>query len=183
MKNRCAILLFGIGLLAQAVLADQQDPRLDDLFQKLKQAENAAQAYPIENSIWNIWMENDDAQYQNLMRTGIAQMNSNNLRTALATFTQLINQAPDYAEAWNKRATIYYLLGDFKLSELDINETLKREPLHFGALSGLGLVCLEQKEYFRARNAFNAALEVYPAMDSVRNNLDALQRMLRDAAI
>ena|SRR3989338_7736431 len=166
-----------------ALLADQNDARLDALFQQLQQAENATQALPLEARIWDIWVEHDNAQLQQLMLKGMAQMGADDLRGALATYTQLIESAPEYAEAWNKRATIYYLLGDYKASEADIDATLKLEPYHFGALSGLGLVCIAQNEYLRARTAFSAALEVYPAMDGVKANLQALEQMLRNSAI
>jgi len=166
-----------------ALLADQNDARLDALFRQLQQAENSTQALPLEARIWDIWVEHDNAKFQQLMSKGMAQMGADDLRGALATYTQLIESAPGYAEAWNKRATLYYLLGDYKASEADINETLKLEPYHFGALSGLGLVCIAQNEYLRARTAFSAALEVYPAMDGVKANLQALEQMLRNSAI
>lgn len=92
-------------------------------------------------------------------------------------------QAPDFAEGWNKRATVQYLLGNQQASEADIDATLALEPFHFGALSGLGLVRMAQGEYFRARSAFLAALEVYPAMLSVKQNLQALEQMLEEGAI
>lgn len=164
-------------------LADQNDERLDALFLQLKEAETAVDAYPIEADIWAIWHEHADAQVQSLLLQGIAQMNADNLRAALATFDRVVAQAPDFAEGWNKRATVHYLLGNQKASEADIEATLALEPFHFGALSGLGLVCLAQGEYFRARSAFLTALEVYPTMSGVKQNLQALEQMLQDRAI
>jgi Flp pilus assembly protein TadD len=180
---RWSRLLAGLLLWPAVTLADQNDERLDALFQQLQEADTAVAAYPVEAEIWTIWHEHADAQVQSLLLQGIAQMNADNLRGALAIFDRLVVQAPDFAEGWNKRATVHYLLGNQKASEADIEATLALEPFHFGALSGLGLVCLAQGEYFRARRAFLSVLEVYPAMSGVKQNLQALEQMLDDRAI
>lgn len=169
--------------LSGPLLADQNDERLDALFAQLKAADDAATALPLEASIWALWLEHPDATVQSLMQRGVTQMNVGDLRGALATFDRMVQLAPDYAEAWNKRATVHYLLGNHKASEADIDATLKLEPFHFGALSGLGLVCMAQGEYFRARRALLAALEVYPTMTGVKANLEALDQLLRESAI
>jgi tetratricopeptide (TPR) repeat protein len=179
----CLAGLLLTGVLVPYAQADQNDPRLGDLFMRLHDAENETLAWPIEQQIWQIWLENDNPAFYNQMVTGISQMNSNNLRGAVATYTQLINQAPGYAEAWNKRATLYYLLGDYEASKADIAEVLKLEPYHFGALSGLGLVNLAQKDFLQARTAFNSALEVHPNMEGVRENLKALEQLLNNSVI
>jgi tetratricopeptide (TPR) repeat protein len=176
-------LLLSTCLLSQTALADQDDPRLEALFKQLRETSNAVQAAPLEASIWEIWMEHGDSTAYNAMIRGIQQINSNNLPAALQTFTQLIEQYPDYAEAWNKRATIHYLMQNFEASEADISRTLQLEPFHFGALSGQGLVKMGQRKYLEARNAFNDALEVNPGMDSVRSNLQALDEYLKKGAI
>lgn len=177
------LLLLTISLLSLNVLADQNDPRLEDLFKKLHDAENAVQAAPLEAGIWDIWMEHEDSAAYNAMIMGIQQMNANNLQAALQTYTKLIEQHPDYAEAWNKRATIHYLMQNFEASEFDIVKVLELEPYHFGALSGRGLVKIGQGKYLEARNAFNGALEVNPGMDAVRENLRALDEFLKNKAI
>jgi tetratricopeptide (TPR) repeat protein len=171
------------GLLVPIAHADQTDPRLGDLFMKLREVDNETLAYPIEQQIWQIWFEHDNPEFQNLMSAGIAQANSNNLRGAVATFTRLISIAPGYAEAWNRRATLYYLLGEYEASKSDIAEVLKLEPYHFGALSGLGLVNLAQKDFLQARTAFNSALEVHPNMEGVKQNLRALEQLLNNSVI
>lgn len=181
--NVCARVLACLLLLPGTVLADQNDARLDALFLQLKEAESELAALPVEADIWAIWHEHADAAVQSLLLQGIAQMNANNLRGALATFDRLVAQAPEFAEGWNKRATVHYVLGNQKASEADIEATLALEPFHFGALSGLGLVCLAQGEYFRARSAFLSALEVYPTMSGVKQNLQALEQLLNDRAI
>lgn len=169
--------------LSLPVGADQSDDRLDDLFRNLRDTKNAVQAAPLEYSIWEIWMEHEDPGAYNAMMRGVQQINSGNLNAALQTYTNLIQQYPDYAEAWNKRATIHYLLQNFDASDADITRVLQLEPFHFGALSGRGLVKIGQGKYLEARNAFNAALEVNPGMDSVRANLRALDEYLSNGAI
>ena len=182
--RRCWTTLLAAALLAPLMaVADQDDTRLDALFLQLKEAETQAAALPVEAAIWGIWSEHADGAVRSLLAQGIAQINADDLRGALATFDQLVEQAPDFAEGWNKRATVQYLLGNQQASEADIDATLALEPFHFGALSGLGLVRMAQGEYFRARSAFLAALEVYPAMLSVKQNLQALEQMLEEGAI
>lgn len=173
----------GCLLLAPLASADQDDPRLEDLFQRLKVAANTREAAPVEALIWQVWIEHDNAGFNNQMLNGIQQMNSNALQAALATFDQLVQQAPDFAEAWNKRATIHFLLGNYAESEADIARTLQLEPYHFGALSGRGLVRMAQGQYEAARSAFNAALEVNPNMPAVKSNIEAINAYLRGTTI
>lgn len=163
--------------------ADQLDPRLDELFQRLQSTSDSVVAAEIESIIWQVWTENDNPDFIGLMDKGIQQMSGNALSAALGDFDRLIEIAPDFAEAWNKRATIYYLLKDYRASEADISTTLMLEPKHFGALSGLGLVYMALGEYYLARNAFNAALEINPNMQGVKNNLEALESFFRNSAI
>jgi Tfp pilus assembly protein PilF len=168
-----AALLFSTGLLA-----DQNDPRLDDLFKQLKTAADPVAAAPIEELIWQIWMEHDDSSIENQMQLGIQQMNAGDSAAALATFDRLVEAAPDFAEAWNNRATIHYLLGNNAASEADIVKTLQLEPYHFGALSGRGLVLVAQGKFEEARNALSRALEVNPNMTAVKNNIDEINQYL-----
>lgn len=182
-KSSCLAALAALMLAPGLSRADQNDERLDALFQQLQEAETTMAALPLEADIWTIWHEHPDPQVQALLLQGIAQMNADDLRGALMTFDRVVAQAPDFAEGWNKRATVQYLLGNHKASEADIEATLALEPFHFGALSGLGLVCLAQGEYFRARRAFLSALEVYPTMSGVKQNLQALEQLLDNRAI
>ena len=170
-------------LSTTAALADQNDPRLESLFEQLQAAPDAVAAAPIEELIWQIWLQHDDAGIERLMQTGIDQMNDGQLSEALATFTQLVARAPDYAEGWNKRATLYFLMGDYARSELDIQQTLALEPFHFGALSGRGLVKMGQRDYEGARRAMLSALEVHPNMESVKSNVQELDDFLRRRSI
>ena len=170
-------------LVATTAGADQNDPRLEDLFERLQSATSVAEAAPIEELIWQVWFEHDDGGIASRMAIGVSQMNANDLSGALATFDRLVQDAPDFAEAWNRRATIHYLLGNYAASEADIVKTLQLEPFHFGALSGRGLVLLSQGQYEAALNAFSRALEVHPNMPSVRNNIDEINRYLESRTI
>jgi tetratricopeptide (TPR) repeat protein len=181
-------LLFGLLLalvtgLQQPAFADQEDPRLDELFRALKGTQDAVDASLIAGQIWDIWIANDNPEYFELMVSGIRHMNTNALNLALDDFNRLIAIAPNYAEAWNKRATIYYLLQDFAASAKDIDKTLELEPFHFGALSGLGLVRLGEGRYLEARNAFQTVLEIYPTMLGVKQNLEQLENYLQNNSI
>lgn len=177
------VLCIAWGLGMQNAAADQDDPRLDDLFRALKATQNLSEASAIEAQIWDIWMANDNPEYYELMVSGIRHMSSNALGLALEDFNHLIEIAPNYAEAWNKRATIYYLLQDYAASAADIAKTLELEPFHFGALSGLGLVRLGEGRYLEARTAFQTVLEIYPTIPGAKRNLEQLDNYLKRNAI
>ena len=177
------LLLMTSLVLAGNVFADQTDPRLEDLFRALKSEEDVFQANGIANRIWEIWYQHEDSQASGLMQRGIAQINSGDLYGALEIFNRLIALKPDFAEAWNRRATIYWQIGEFDASLKDIEEVLKLEPWHFGALSGRGLVYMDRGDYFLARSAFLTLLEVYPAMPGVRETIQQLEQVLQNGAI
>jgi len=176
--------VFGICLLLSSfALADQNDERLEDLFAALKEEADMFQADGIANRIWAIWIQHEDGQASALMQRGVQQMNVNDMYGALDTYDQLIAMTPDFAEAWNKRATIYWILGNYDASLKDIEEVLKLEPYHFGALSGRGLVYMDRGDYLMARGAFLTLLEVYPAMPGVKDTVQQLEQVLRNGAI
>lgn len=157
--------------------ADQNDPRLDDLFAELQTASDDARLQQIENSIWAIWMQHDNEAVQRLMQLGTERMNRRQYSEALLVFSQLVESFPDFAEAWNKRATLYYLMGDLERSLADIAHTLALEPRHFGALSGQGLIFVERQELQAAKESFEQLLEVHPHSPAARANLE---RVLAD---
>jgi tetratricopeptide (TPR) repeat protein len=92
----------------------------------------------------------------------------------------VIKTKPDFAEAWNRRATVHYLAGDFERSIADCGEVLKRNPLHFGALSGMGQIFFQMQDYDRALAWFRRALEVNPNMTGVELNIKGIEELLRD---
>ena len=128
--------LFFLLFLSASAFADQNDVRLAELFRSLKSTESVSIASVFESKIWHIWMEHYDSEVESAMFQGVEAMKLQQFEQAFAHFSLLIKLAPDYAEGWNKRATVLYLMGRFKESEADVMRTLKLEPRHFGALSG-----------------------------------------------
>jgi len=176
-----AIVLAVAVLLAAgpAALADQSDGRLDGLFARL-QAAGPAEALRVEGEIWQIWTQSDDGAVRGLMGDGLAAMQRGDYRHALAKFDQMVVIAPGFAEGWNKRATVHYLLGNYGQSLSDIAKTLELEPRHFGALSGRGLVYVKLEDERRALEAFEAALAVHPHLAGAATNAEQLRKILRD---
>ncbi|MBI3451320.1 MAG: tetratricopeptide repeat protein [Rhodospirillales bacterium] len=162
--------------MAAAGQASQTDARLDGLFAQLRAAADAPEAARIEGAIWRLWTEAGDPATDSLMTLGIAAMASGDLRGALAVFDAVTRQSPEFAEGWNKRATVLYLLGAYDASAADVEKTLALEPRHFGALSGLGLINLARERKDEALKAFEAALAINPHMPGVRQNVDTLRR-------
>ncbi len=131
-----------------------------------------------EQAIWRIWARSGNQEVDALYQTGIEQMNAGSLQQAIVTFTRVIELKPDFAEGWNKRATLYFLVGDLRKSLADCDEVMKRNPNHFGALSGYALIYTRLEYYDRALEYSRRALKVNPNMDAVRNNIDLLERLL-----
>jgi tetratricopeptide (TPR) repeat protein len=169
-------LVLGLALPTVPAAADQDDPRLETLFARLKAAPDVSVAQEIEAAIWHIWVRSDDNVIGILMGQGREAMARSDMRAALGKFEQVVRIAPDFAEGWNKRATVHYLLGNYTESLDDIERTLKLEPRHFGALSGRGLVFLEMEDMKAALESFEAALKVYPKLPGASHNAKALRR-------
>ena len=155
--------------------ADQNDPALDSLFDRLATTSSAEEASDISNEIWQRWSANDDPDVSQLMEIGIRALNYSTYRKALRSFDRVIEMAPQFAEGWNKRATLYYHIREYRRSIDDIKETLRLEPRHFGAWSGLGLVSLAQENYPGALVAFKKALSINPHMPNIRRYVQKLE--------
>jgi tetratricopeptide (TPR) repeat protein len=126
-----------------------------------------------EAVLWDLWCRSGRAAVDALLRRGIEAMERGELESALALFSQVIEQAADFAEGWNKRATARYLAGDHRGAVADCEETLARNPSHFGALSGQGLCHLALSEPREAAALFRRALAVHPHLTGPRHNLRA----------
>lgn len=187
--TRLPITAFAILLLAAALggaapaHADQNDGRLEALFVRLLEAPAPGEAQAVEGQIWRIWLESDDGAVRALMHDGLDAMSRGDYRHALTKFDQMVLIAPDFAEGWNKRATVHYLLGNYPQSLGDIAKTLKLEPRHFGALSGKGLVYIALEDERRALEAFEAALAIHPNLTSAALNAEQLRKIIRDRQI
>lgn len=131
-------------------------------------------------SMWQIWSRSGnkaiDAQYQQ----GIKQMEGAKLKEAVATFSDIIKKQPNFAEAWNKRATLYYLLGQLDLSLKDCDEVIKRNPNHFGALSGYGQIYLQKGDFKRAISYLERALQVNPNQPGTAATVELLEQKLQE---
>jgi tetratricopeptide (TPR) repeat protein len=163
---------------APVVGADQADPRLEPLFERLRTAPDIVAAEAVEGEIWRIWAETDDPQARDLLERGTTAMEARNFRVARTAFDELVRVAPGFAEAWNKRATLSYLTGDDMASIRDIEQTLLLEPRHFGALSGLGLIWLRLDRPQLALKSFEAALAIHPRLPGARAHAGMLREQL-----
>ncbi len=121
--------------------------------------------------LWNMWHRSGDAHLDAILAGGIAAMERQDLTAAEALFTSLIEAAPEFAEGWNKRATVRYMAQDFEGSIADCRETLARKPGHFGALSGQGLCHIALEQWQEAATMFRRTLDVYPTLATARANL------------
>jgi tetratricopeptide (TPR) repeat protein len=131
-----------------------------------------------DQAIWRIWARSGNQEVDALYETGIEQMNAGSLQQAIVTFTRIIELKPDFAEGWNKRATLYFLVGDLHKSLADCDEVMKRNPYHFGALSGYALIYTRLEYYDRALEYSRRALEVNPNLDGVKQNIGLLEHLL-----
>lgn len=155
--------------------ADQNDPALDDLFEQLAVTTSDEEASNITREIWQRWTANDDPDVSQLMQIGIRALNYSTYRKALQSFDRVIEIAPEFAEGWNKRATLYYHIKEYRRSIDDIKKTLRLEPRHFGAWSGLGLVSIAQENYAGALAAFKKALSINPHIPNIRRYVQKLE--------
>jgi len=131
-----------------------------------------------EAAIWRIWGRSGDAAADRLFERGLEQMRESRLRGAVDIFSRVIDMRPAFTEAWNKRATVYFLLGEDDLSLQDCGEVLKRNPQHFGVLAGYGQIYLRKGELQRALDYFEQALAINPNMPGVQASIDALREIL-----
>jgi tetratricopeptide (TPR) repeat protein len=168
------------GVLAAG--AGQDDPRLNALFAKLKTG-SGEEARDTERQIWQIWVEHKNPEIARIMQQGMAALNEDDAQAALDTFGQVVRADKNFAEGWNKRATVEFVMGDFDASVADIERTLALEPRHFGALSGLGQIYLAMNKKALALKALRAALAVDPHLDGVREKVDELKKEVEGSPI
>ena len=178
------------GALLAAALAvpsmsasDQTDPRLGELFVELAGERDPERILTAETAIWRIWLDSGEPSLNEGMARGILAMNTNRLDDAVERFTELIVAAPNFAEAWNKRATAYYLMERYEDSVRDIERTLALEPRHFGAISGMGLIFLQLGDEVGALDAFEKVLEIHPHARGARFHVERLRERLRGKQI
>ena len=155
------IFLISYFFLKPAV-ADQLDSRLNGLFDKLYIAESKNEINNLTHDIWKIWDETNDPKIEADYHGGLEAMRIGDFVMSIDFFTRVIEKNPDFAEGWNKRATVYYILGQFDKSMIDINKTLLLEPRHFGAMDGMGLIFIQLQQYDKAIKIYDQMLEIFP---------------------
>ena len=187
MRKILAILIISLFFFSN-VNAEERNNKLDKLFSKLKNTKDLSSAQVIENEIWEIWSihPSDDRRgfrLTELLIQGTRLMNMRELSKAYELFTKVITVESDWAEAWNKRATVLYLMKQYESSLADIEITLVLEPRHFGALSGQALNYIELNLYEKAIESYKAAQKIYPLLDSAKKMIPELQELINDQAI
>ena len=133
-----------------------------------------------EQGLWLLWTRSGDAQIDGLMAQATEEMQAARYGEAIKLLNQVVEKKPAFAEGWNRRATVYYLAGELQRSIADCDEVLKRNPGHFGALSGLGQIYLQLDDEESALKWFRRALEVNPNMLGVEMNIKMLEERLRE---
>ena len=162
-------------VLATPLAADQTDQRLDTLFRVLRHTEDPIQAAFAQRRIWSIWFEHEDPRVRTLLAEGEEALAAGRYPAAVERFSAVVRRAPDFAEGWNRRATAYYAMGRYRDSLDDVAEVMVLEPRHFGALSGRGLCLQALGRVVDAMAAYEAALEINPHLDGIRERLKALR--------
>ncbi len=198
MKKMVPAILAALGLLALPMLASADQAReeggrtlnpvtrqstaeirsdmLDRLFARLGKATSKEEAQIVEQAIWKLWMTSDSPTAELLLAQAVKASAAGENEAALKILDGLIEVHPDFMEAWNRRATIYFLMGRYTESLADIDQVLAREPRHFGALSGLGMIKRRLGDLAAARTAFGDALAINPNMDGVKRALEEIDR-------
>ena len=148
--------------------------QLDQLFGKLHQA--SVDSKSIEQEIWSLWARNPSPTAEVLLAQGTAAMNAHELDAAEQTLIQLVESYPDFAEGWNRRATLYFMENRYDASLVDIEHVLALEPRHFGALAGKGMILRLQGKTIEALKTLHEALEMNPHMDSVSQAIKDIEK-------
>ena len=178
------ILTIIIIFLSTSVLsANERDAKLDKLFMELKN--NITSSSPmIAQQIWSLWSTHPtDEKLTSILDEGSRLVQDRQLARAINVFTEVIKLDPTWAEAWNKRATVLYMLGEFEKSQNDIDQVLALEQRHFGALAGQGLVNIQLKNYEKAIRSYEQAQEIYPAMRSAKIMIKQIEELMKQQTI
>jgi tetratricopeptide (TPR) repeat protein len=156
---------------------------LDFLFGALKAAPDAASAKQVENRIWALWLASGSDSANLLMSRAKSAIDSHDLDVAVELLDALVKIKPDYIEAWNRRATLHYMRKEYGQAMEDIRQVLVREPRHFGAISGLGMILQEFGDEKHALDAFRRALEINPHLSKIDEMVKTLTEKVEGRAI
>ena len=177
------IIIITLFFFSKSLNASDRDNNLNKLFDELKVG-NFIISQEVEQKIWNIWSTHPtDQNLTKILGEGSKHVRNQELVQAFDIFTKVIELDPTWAEAWNKRATVLYLLGDYNGSQKDIDEVLKLEKRHFGALAGEGLVNIELKNYEKAIKSYQKAQKIYPSMKSPNIMIKKIKELIKQQSI
>lgn len=167
---------------AEAVVWVANHGRMDDtaLLMKRLHDESAFVRGFAERGLWLLWSRSGDADIDREMARGVEAIESGDLAAAVKLFTEVIRRKPEFAEAWNKRATARYLAGEYRASLADCDEVMRRNPVHFGALAGYGEIYLQLQEYEKAIAWWRRALQVNPNLLGVEINIKGAEQLLKE---
>ena len=180
--NKIVIASF-IFLINTVLYAEDQNKELDRLFLELKK-NIPSKSSNIEQQIWLLWSTHpSDEKLTSLLDEGSRLVQDQKLYKAISIFTDAIELDPSWAEAWNKRATVFYMVGEFQKSQNDIDKVLVLEQRHFGALAGQGLVNIQLKNYEKAIKSYEKAQEIYPAMRSPKIMIKQIEELIKQQTI
>ncbi|MDB3888546.1 tetratricopeptide repeat protein [Candidatus Pelagibacter sp.] len=183
MKIVKSITFLFILFLITSSKAQDRDLQLDKLFNELK-VNNEALTYGIEQKIWEIWSTHpNDHELTKRLTEGSSLVRNKQLLKAVNIFTEVIDLDPTWAEAWNKRATVLYMMGDYKRSQEDIDKVLELEQRHFGALAGQGLINIKLENYEKAIESYKKAQEIYPTMRSLKIMIEKIKELINQNLI
>ena len=157
--------------------------KLDELFATLKRSKSEAIASDIANTIREEWTSSGSATVDLLMQWALLAMNRGDNSAAMDFLDQVVVLKPDFAEGWNRRATLHFTMNNYSKSMLDIEKTLEIEPRHFGALAGMGMIFLTLDKKEQALSAYQKALEVYPLMREVQKTVGELEDQMAGSRI
>ena len=181
--RKILILFYFFILNSSTVHANVINEQLNKLFSDLKISSESS-SFLIEQKIWKLWSTHpNDEKLTSLLAEGSAAVNNNQLTEAINIFTTVIELDPNWAEAWNKRATVFYLVGQFQKSQDDIDKVLNLEKRHFGALAGQGLVNIQLKNFEKAIKSYQKALEIYPSMRSPEIMIKEIEALIKQELI
>ena len=156
----------------------RSNEKLDELFEKLRKQIKKPQAQATANKIWREWFQSGSASINMLMRFANRATDEKNYPAAIDLLDQITTLAPEYAEGWNRRATVHFHMGDFSRSLADIETTLRLEPRHFGSLSGLAAILQRLNREEDALDTWYKVLEIYPANDLAQKAVIKLEEEL-----
>ena len=181
--RKILILFYFFIINSSNVHANTINEQLNKLFDDLKISSEST-SFLIEQKIWKLWSTHpNDEKLTTLLAEGSAAVNNNQLTEAINIFTKVIELDPNWAEAWNKRATVFYLVGQFQKSQDDIDKVLNLEKRHFGALAGQGLVNIKLKNFEKAIKSYQKALEIYPSMRSPEIMIKEIEALIKQELI